>query len=314
MKLPITHTASATKVVVLMGGWSCEREVSLVSGQGVAASLEHQGYMVHSYDMTRDLQALLIFLQKISPDVVFISLHGRGGEDGQIQAVLEILQIPFTHSGVLACAIAMDKRITKTLCQSQGIRVPFGRLYSFEDVREIHPLPFPYVIKPGHEGSSMGVHLFFEGDAPLGKRMSTWDFEGPILVESYIPGREISVGILGHQPLPVTELIPAKGFYDYTAKYTDGKTLHQVPALLPCHITQQAQEWALRAHTLLGCEGISRSDFRYQEETDELYFLELNTHPGFTKLSILPEEAAVIGITYDQIVAWLVEDALCRAV
>ena len=298
-------------VAVLKGGWSTERAVSLVTGDAVARALENAGYRVTSIDLQRNLTALLADLTP-RPDVVFNALHGRFGEDGCIQGVLEILGIPYTHSGVRASAIAMDKPAAKRIFASVGIRCPEGVEVP---VAEAHSaMPAPYVVKPASEGSSVGVLIVPEGDNAAPLKTMDWAFGTDVLVEKYIPGRELTVAVMDGRPVAVTELRPLQGFYDYEAKYTDGKTEHLVPAPVPEAIAAQAMEWARLAHDTLGCRGVTRCDFRYDDTGDPpgtLYLLEINTQPGLTPLSLVPEQAAYTGMDFEHLCAWMVEAARC---
>ncbi|WP_207458292.1 D-alanine--D-alanine ligase [Azospirillum sp. SYSU D00513] len=306
-------------VAVLMGGWSAEREVSLVSGAGVARALEEEGYTVTAVDVQRDLTGLMRALSEPRPDVVFNALHGRGGEDGTIQGVLEFLGIPYTHSGVRASAIAMDKDLTKQLVAAAGVRSPKGLVLHRGDLDDgRHPMPAPYIMKPVDEGSTVGVTLVREGqNSPLGE---AWTFGERVLVEEFIPGRELTVGVMaapGAEPraLTVTEITFEAELYDYTAKYTNGHAVHTLPARIPEAVAEEAKRLAILAHQTLGCRGVSRSDFRWNDEkpgTEGLYFLEINNQPGMTPLSLVPEQAAHAGIGYGALVSWLVENAACQ--
>jgi D-alanine-D-alanine ligase len=309
--------APMKKVAVLMGGWSAEREVSLVSGRECASALEEAGYAVTHIDVTHDLATLVEALTP-APDVVFNALHGRGGEDGCIQGVLETLRIPYTHSGVLASSIAMDKPMTKRLLACVGIQSPEGMVIAADRLDQAAiPFAAPYVVKPAEEGSSVGVHIVRPGD----NRPVIEDFlaGSRLLVERYIPGRELTVGvrgIAGHsaKAMTVTEIRPKLGFYDYETKYTDGMAVHDVPAKIPDSIAAKAKRLAVLAHETLGCSGVSRSDFRWDNtKEDGLYFLEINTQPGMTPLSLVPEQAAYLGISFAELVTWLVEGARCHA-
>ncbi len=297
------------RVAVLMGGWSAERDVSLVSGTECADALERAGYDVTRIDPPRDLAAFADALSP-APDVVFNALHGRWGEDGTIQGLLDIMAIPYTHSGQLASAIAMDKPMALSLCRSVGVPCAEGQEIGIEDLAKGDPMPRPYVLKPAREGSSVGVYVVLEGSN--GPDVSGWTFGGA-LVEEYIPGREITVSVMAGKAMSVTELRPKEGFYDYEAKYTDGKTEHLIPAPLPKDIFDQAMDYAERAHKVLGCRGVSRCDFRYDDDTNRLVFLELNTQPGMTSLSLVPEQALQIGMNFEQLVSWMVENAACDA-
>ena len=302
-------------VAVLMGGWSAEREVSLSSGEEVANALAGEGYTVNRVDVTRDLPALLAMLDP-KPDVVFNALHGTGGEDGCIQGVLEMLQIPYTHSGITASAIAMSKPLTKQVLQSVGVPVPPG-VTAIREKLEQTPIPFPppFVIKPAAQGSSIGVQIIRPGDnRPM---TPEWLPQTELLIEPYIPGRELTVAVQGFvgeeaHAITVTEIKPREGFYDYTAKYTDGKADHQLPADIHPEIFNELQRLAVVAHETLGCSGVSRSDFRWDDTKAGkagIYFLEINTQPGMTPLSLVPEQAAQSGMSFGALVAWLVEGA-----
>lgn len=298
-------------VAVLKGGWSAEREVSLVTGDEVARALESAGYRVTSIDLQRNVTALLADLTP-RPDVVFNALHGRFGEDGCIQGLLNILDIPYTHSGVRASAVAMDKPAAKLIFESVGIRCPEGVVVGIERAHEV--MPAPYVVKPSSEGSSVGVVIVREGDNSARFATTGWSFGTEVLVERYIAGRELTVAVLDDRPIAVTELRPLQGFYDYEAKYTEGKTEHLIPAPVPAEIAEQAMDWALRAHRTLGCRGATRCDFRYDDTEGlpgTLYMLELNTQPGLTPLSLVPEQAAYIGMDFQKLCAWMVEVARC---
>jgi D-alanine-D-alanine ligase len=301
------------RVVLLMGGRSAEREVSLVSGRECAAGLAEAGYKVTTVDVRDDLTVVLKALNP-KPDLVFNALHGRYGEDGTIQGVLDWLGIPYTHSGVLASALAMDKTVAKRLFESAGLRCPAGQLVHRSAVQAGDVLARPYVVKPNNEGSSVGVTIVRQGDNALPFSGIDWPFGDQVLVEPYIPGRELTVGVMGDRPLAVTELRPRQGFYDYTAKYTEGRTEHLVPAPLPPAVYEAALQSALTAHKVLGCRGVSRADFRYDDSKDNpsgLYLLEVNTQPGMTPLSLVPEQARYLGISFSELVGWIAEQARC---
>lgn len=300
-------------VMVLMGGWSAERAVSLASGNACANALSDAGYSVSRVDVKRDLNALIGSL-KPAPDVVFNALHGRFGEDGRVQSLLDILELPYTHSGVLASALAMNKQSAKTLFAARGIPCPEGKLISIAEVGDTMPLDPPFVVKPNNEGSSVGVMVIQKGDNRVA--LDNWPYGNDVLVEQYIVGRELTVAVLGSQPLGVTELRPHVGFYDYEAKYTEGKTVHICPAPIPETIAELAMEYAVLAHQVLGCRGVSRSDFRYDDteySPGRLYMLEVNTQPGMTPLSLVPEQAAHAGMSMTDLVTWMVENATCDA-
>ena len=296
-------------VAVLMGGWSEEHDVSMDSGRACATALRKCGYQVTEINLTRDLKQLLEAF-KPRPDVVFNALHGRYGEEGTMQAVLDILKIPYTHSGLLASAIAMDKVQAKKLLANAGIPSPAGTVVTREDLENGLPLEPPCVIKPVNEGSSLGVQILQDRDTTLD--ISLWSEGQKLLVEKFIPGRELTVAVMGDRALGVTELEPKSGFYDYEAKYTDGKTKHVCPAIIDEKIAGEAMRFAERAHHTLGCSGVTRSDFRYDDtggEPGKLYMLEINTQPGMTSLSLVPEQAAVAGISFEALVDWMVGQA-----
>ena len=300
-------------VTVLMGGWSAEREVSLASGAACADALNDVGYDVTRVDVSRNLKTLIDAL-KPAPDVVFNALHGRFGEDGRIQSLLDILGLPYTHSGVLASALAMDKQSAKALFAARGIPCPEGKLLTIAEIGDSMPLNPPFVVKPNNEGSSVGVMVIRQGDNRV--TFDNWPYGDDVLVEQYIDGRELTVAVIGDRALGVTELRPNVAFYDYEAKYTDGKTEHLCPAPIPDEITELAMEYAVLAHQALGCRGVSRSDFRYDDTESSpgrLYMLEVNTQPGMTPLSLVPEQAAHAGMSMSDLVAWMVENATCDA-
>jgi len=301
------------KIVVLMGGSSCEREVSLVSGAAVGAALVEAGYRTETIDIGDDLGAVLAALNP-KPDAIFNALHGRYGEDGCVQGLLELLHIPYTHSGVLASALAMDKPMAKRLFETVGIPCAQHVIARRNDVLSGDVLPRPYVIKPLNEGSSVGVEIVLEDTEPTILKRNNWLFGNQVMVESYIAGRELTVAVMGDRALGVTELRTSEGFYDYNAKYTDGVTTHEVPAAVPPEIYQAALGHSLKAHEILGCRGVSRTDLRYDDTTDdpgELYMLEVNTQPGMTPLSLVPELAEYAGISFVELVSWMVENAAC---
>lgn len=305
------------RVTVLMGGLSAEREVSLASGANCAAALRQAGYAVETLDAGTDLGNLVAQLQAQRPDVVFNALHGRFGEDGNMQGVLNLLKIPYTHSGLMASAIAMDKPMAKRLFVQAGLRVPEGKLLSRAELVAGDPLPRPYVVKPFNEGSSVGVSIIKEGDNAKPFAGIDWPFGDLVLAERFIPGRELTVGVMGDKAMAVTELRPQSGFYDYANKYTGGRTEHLVPAPLPADVYAECQRMAVAAHLVLGCRGVSRSDFRYDDTgpggVNDIYLLETNTQPGMTELSLVPEQAKYLGISYPDLVSWMVEHAQCDA-
>lgn len=304
-----------TKTVgVLMGGWSAEREVSLVTGAACSKALQSAGYQVISIDVQRDISKLLSRLLP-HPDALFNALHGRYGEDGCIQGVLDILGVPYTHSGLLASAIAMDKPMAKRLFAAAGLNVAEEVISDQETLMAGDPMPRPFVVKPANEGSSVGVHIVREGDnEPLYNDIS-WPFGQQVMVERYIPGQEFSVGVMGKdddvRAMSVTEIKTHRGFYDYEAKYADGGSRHLVPADIDKNVFDEAMEYAVTAHRVLGCRGVSRTDIRYDGE--KLYILEVNTQPGMTPTSLVPEQALEIGMSFEDLVSWMVENAECDA-
>lgn len=307
----------AKKVALLMGGWSAEREVSLSSGAECAKALRQKGYDVREIDVKRDLAALVGALTP-APDAVFNALHGKWGEDGCVQGLLEIMNIPYTHSGPLASALAMNKQKAKEVLQPMGVPCPQGRLVHIDDIRN-KKIPFdpPYVVKPNDEGSSVGVYIVRQGDnkPPLG--LDRWSYGPCALVEQYIPGRELSVGVMGvkgekARALTVTEIRTKLDFYNYEAKYAAGGSMHVVPAPISKDVFEEAMRIAAFAHEKLGCTGVTRSDFRYNDNepgVSGLYYLETNTQPGMTPTSLVPEQAAHLGMTFGDLVSWLVENA-----
>ena len=304
---------SKLHVAVLMGGWSNEREVSLTSGAGIAAALRRIGHTVTEIDMDRDVA---LRLREIAPDVVFNALHGTPGEDGTVQGMLDLMGLKYTHSGLTASAIAIDKQLTKAILAPLGIRMPGGHVVKSASLHDGDPLPRPYVLKPVNEGSSVGVAIVTDasnyGNPIARSAEGPWQQFDELLAEPFIAGKELTVAVLDGEALAVTELIPTQGFYDYDAKYTDGLTVHQCPADLPADITQAAMKMAVDAHNALGCMGATRSDFRYDPAKGlaGLYLLEVNTQPGMTPLSLVPEQAKHCGIDYDALVARIVASAL----
>ncbi|MEY3960758.1 MAG: hypothetical protein RIR14_1412 [Pseudomonadota bacterium] len=296
-----------SKVAVLMGGLSAEREVSLSSGRECAKALREAGYQVVEVDCGPDLA---LRLSEIKPDVAFNALHGRWGEDGCVQGILEWLRIPYTHSGVLASALAMDKQKAKEVYAAAGLPIVQSKLARRDEVEAGHVLPPPYVVKPNNEGSSVGVYIVHPGsNAP---RLADTMPE-TVMVETYAPGRELSVSVLGDKALAVTDII-TDGWYDYDAKYKPGGSRHEVPARMPAEITAACLDYALRAHQALGCRGLSRTDIRWDEARglEGLILLETNTQPGMTPTSLAPEQAALCGISFPELCRWLVEDASCN--
>jgi D-alanine-D-alanine ligase len=299
-------------VAVLLGGWSSEREVSLVTGQAVCAALEAVGYRVTPIDVGPDVFDILTELE---PDVAFNALHGRFGEDGCIQGMLEVLKIPYTHSGVLASALAMDKPRARQMFASVCIPCPEGQVVHRDEVLEGKVFEPPYVLKPTNEGSSVGVHLVFEGDNMSLLDESNWTYGEYVLMERYIPGREIQVAVMDDKALGAIEVRPKKRFYDYEAKYSDGWADHVMPADIPEADYQESLRLALLAHQTLGCRGVTRSDLRYDDTLNgdaHLYMLEVNTQPGMTPLSLVPEIAAHVGISFAELTDLLVQDAGCQ--
>ena len=301
----------AKHVAVLMGGWSAEREVSLRSGKACADALERKGYRVIRIDVARDIAAVLTSL---APDVALNLLHGRPGEDGTIQGLLEILQIPYSHSGTLASALAMQKDIAKIVMAQAGVAVPDGIVVSRGDAAARHALEPPYVIKPLAEGSSVGVFVVTEAHAhpPQELTRPDWPYGERLLCERYIAGKELTCAVLGDKALDVIEIVPTVRFYDYEAKYAPGGSRHLLPAPLKPNVYQEVRRLALLAHQALGCRGVSRADFRYDDRmagTQGLVCLEVNTQPGMTETSLVPELAAHAGISFDELVEWMVGDA-----
>jgi D-alanine-D-alanine ligase len=298
-------------VAVLMGGWSAEREVSLRSGKACADALERRGYRTSRVDVDRDIAAVLT---QLAPDVALNVLHGRPGEDGAIQGLLEILEIPYSHSGILASALAMRKDTAKLVLERAGVAVPEGILVSRHEAAKAHVLPRPYVIKPVAEGSSVGVYIITEDHAhpPQELTRPDWTFGEEMLCERYIPGKELTCAVLGTEALGVIEIVPTVKFYDYEAKYAPGGSRHVLPAPLKPNVYQEVRRLALLAHQALGCRGVSRADFRYDDRTEGtqgLFCLEVNTQPGMTETSLVPELAAHAGITFEELVEWMVTDA-----
>jgi D-alanine-D-alanine ligase len=298
-------------VAVLMGGWSAEREVSLNSGAACADGLERAGYQVTRVDVGRDVADVLA---RLRADVAFNALHGRFGEDGTLQGVLELLQIPYTHSGVLASALAMDKDRAKTVMASAGVPVAEGVVVNRADAAKAHPLTPPYVLKPVCEGSSVGILIVREGQEhpPQELTREDWPHGELLLCEKYIEGRELTCAVIDGKPTDIIDIVPANGWYDYHAKYAAGGSIHKLPAVLSPSVYHFVQHSALKAHHSLGCRGVSRADFRFDDRpggTGELVCLEVNTQPGMTRTSLVPELAAYAGLSFDELVSWMVEDA-----
>lgn len=301
-------------VAVLMGGWSAERPVSLNSGRGCADALEARGYRVTRLDVGRDVAQVLIALK---PDVAFNALHGQAGEDGAIQGLLEILRIPYTHSGVLASALAMHKDRAKIVLAAAGVPVAHGIVVDRRDAARAHPLAPPYVLKPVSEGSSFGVVIVKEDRAHPAQEVGRedWPYGDALLCEKFVAGKELTCAVMGDRALDIIEIKPiSEAFYGYDAKYAKGGSLHVLPADIKPKIYQEVQDLSLRAHRALGCRGLTRADFRYDEtkgEDGELVCLEVNTQPGMTETSLAPEMAAYAGVPFGELVAWMVEDASC---
>ncbi|WP_370189536.1 D-alanine--D-alanine ligase [Qipengyuania sp.] len=304
-------------IAVLMGGWANERPVSLMSGEGVAKALEERGHRVTRIDMDRQVAARIA---ETAPDIVFNALHGVPGEDGTVQGMLDLMDVPYTHSGLATSVIAIDKQLTKQALVPHGIPMPGGRIVTSADLYERDPMPRPYVLKPVNEGSSVGVAIVTEegnyGNPIARDAKGPWQEFSELLAEPYIKGREMTAAVVdfpdGPRALAVTELKPKSGFYDFDAKYTDGMTDHVCPAEIPDPIRELCLEYALRAHKVLGCRGTSRTDFRWDETQGEdgLFVLETNTQPGMTPLSLVPEQAKHAGIAYGELCELVVAAAL----
>ena len=311
MPEPDSRPLAGRHVAVLLGGLSSEREVSLVSGAACADALERLGARVSRVDAGRDLAEVLV---RVSPDVCFNALHGVWGEDGCVQGVLETLGLPYTHSGVLASALAMDKTRAKAVLSAAGVTVPGGGLYDRHLAAAGHVMPPPYVIKPNAEGSSVGVFIVQAGanTPPQAIAAADWALGEEVLVEPYSPGLELAVGVMDGRAMMVTEIVTSEGFYDYEAKYGEGGSTHVLPARISPEVTDRARRLAEISHAALGCAGVSRSDLRYDPVNDILVLLEVNTQPGMTPTSLVPEQAAAIGVAFDQLVLWITEDAHAR--
>lgn len=305
--------SSAKHVVVLKGGWSPERDVSLSTGRGCADALRQSGYRVTEVDAGRDIADQLL---KIKPDVVFNALHGRWGEDGCVQGLLEILNIPYTHSGVLASSLAMHKERAKALFAAAGLPIAQSVVVPREEAAAGHVMEPPYVIKPVNQGSSVGVFIIRQGEnrPPAELTSPDWNLGDEVMAERYIAGRELSCAVMGSEALGVVEIIANTQFYDYEAKYAAGGSRHEVPAKVEADVYAEVQRVALAAHRALGCRGVSRADFRFDDTKPgkpELILLEVNTQPGMTPTSLVPELANLAGYSYAELVSWMVEEASC---
>jgi D-alanine-D-alanine ligase len=303
---------SPKRIAVLYGGISAEREVSLSSGLQCVAALREAGYLVTPIEVGRDLAAVVAALSDPRPDAVFNALHGRFGEDGCIQGVLDWLGIPYTHSGVRASSLAMDKAASKAVFTAAGLPVAESRVVTRDELEAEDPLPLPYVVKPVNEGSSVGVEILRDGSNRRAQIARDWRFGDRIMAERYVPGRELTVAVMGDRPLAVTEIATGNVFYDYEAKYAEGGSRHAIPAPVHPRATERAMEIALRAHQALGCRGVSRADLRYDDTAGEpgaLYLLEVNTQPGMTPTSLVPEQAAHLGIPFPALCSWMVGNA-----
>ena len=301
----------AKHVAVLMGGWSSERPVSLNSGKACADALEARGYRVTRVDVGRDVAEVLA---RLKPDVAFNVLHGCPGEDGTMQGILEVLQIPYTHSGVLASALAMDKAKAKAVMAAAGVTVPGGGLFNRHVAAADHVMAPPYVIKPNAEGSSVGVFIVREGAnrPPQELVAPAWTHGEEVMIEPYIRGKELAVAVMDGKAITVTDIIPQTEFYDYEAKYAQGGSVHVLPAEIPPHVFEKALKLSETTHAALGCRGVTRSDLRYDDINDILVLLEVNTQPGMTPTSLVPEQAAQMGVDFDRLVLWITEDAYAR--
>ena len=299
------------RVAVIYGGWSSEREVSISSGTQMLRAAEAAGYDAVGIDAGRNLAAQLT---EAKPDVVLNGLHGPWGEDGCVQGLLEIMDLPYSHSGVLASALAMDKLKSKAVYRSAGLPVAEDKQVTRAEAAAAHALDPPYVIKPVNEGSSFGVLIVREGTngPPQDLLDESWHYGDYLMAEEFISGRELTVAVLGDRPLAVTEITTLRDYYDFDAKYSAGGSRHVIPADVPEHITAMAMDFAVRAHQVLGCRGATRSDFRYDDKRDRLVILETNTQPGMTPTSLVPEQAAFAGMSFEELVAWMIEDASCR--
>ncbi|MDP7667628.1 MAG: D-alanine--D-alanine ligase [Rhodospirillales bacterium] len=293
-------------VAVLMGGWSAERDISLVSGAAVSRALEAAGFRVTSIDVGPDVSYLLSRLYP-RPDVVFNALHGRFGEDGCIQGILNVLRIPYTHSGMLASAVAMDKPLAKTIFAAAGVPIAEHVIVNREEAMASDVMERPYVVKPTNQGSSVGVHIVRAGDNREPLTGDERALGSHVMVERYVHGKELTVAVMGDRPLAVTEITSDREFYDYEAKYAEGGSAHLLPAPLEAAVYDEAMRLALGAHGALGCRGVSRADMRFDGEN--VYMLEVNTQPGMTPTSLVPEQAAHVDISFNELVTWMVENA-----
>ncbi len=302
--------SSKQHIAVLMGGWSPERDISLISGEKCAEALRTLDYRVSEVDVTRQLDKQLT---EVNPDICFNALHGVGGEDGEVQGLLEVLQIPYTHSGVRASALAMDKHLSKQIFETIGLPVAASILVDKGAVRD-HPMPPPYVVKPVNQGSSFGVEIIADGrnSLPDCLREASWGFDGMAMVESFVAGRELTCAVMGDEALDVMEILPNNGWYDYRAKYEADGSRHEVPANIAAELAVHIQNISLEAHRVLGCRGVTRADFRFDPDKDHLVLLEVNTQPGMTPVSLVPEMAAQRGFSFTDLVQWIVEDASCQ--
>lgn len=300
------------RIAVLMGGRSAEREVSLSSGRGVMAALKEEGFGPVEVDPADDLQSQL---RAVKPDAVFNALHGRFGEDGTVQGILEWMRLPYTHSGVLASALAMHKERTKDIYRAAGLPVVKSIVCDRKEAGARHMMEPPYVVKPVNEGSSVGIFIIRKGDnrPPAALGADDWNLSSEMMVEEFVPGRELTVSVMGEKPLCVTEIMTDLEFYDYEAKYAPGGSQHVLPAQVPDSVAKDCMEMSVIAHKALGCRGVSRTDFRYDDTTNKprLILLETNTQPGMTPTSLVPEQAAHVGMSYAKLCRWMVEDASC---
>jgi len=301
------------RIAILMGGWSPEREVSLSSGAEAGKALRSLGHDVIEIDAQPDFA---VRLAQAQPDVVFNALHGQWGEDGCVQGVLEILKLPYTHSGVLSSALAMDKQRAKVVLEAAGVPTPFGKITTRGDAAAGNVMDAPYVIKPNAQGSSVGVFIIRAGEnrSPAELTSQEWALGDDVLVEKFVPGRELTVAVMGERALCVTEITTPLAFYDYEAKYASGGSTHVIPADLSQDITNRLLDLSLRAHQALGCRGMSRADFRFDEsaEGEQIFCLEVNTQPGLTPTSLAPEQAAHCGVSFEELCEWMIEDASCQ--